>query len=268
MAIITVTTTADSGAGSLRQAIADAHDGDVILFDTTVFPSGTTTAILLSSTLNVPKNIEINGDGRVALDGQNAIRVCAPTASNGKAAALKGLVIKNGSYTNGAGVILQYGAPILTDCIIEDCVASTSAGGVYAIGSVNATLNNCILRNNVADSGGGGLYSSTTSQVTLNDCIITGCTATTNGGGVFLASSGQNTLNDCIISNCSATNGGGVFSTISSQNTLNDCSISDCSATYGGGVFSTNTSQNTLNDCNISNCSATNGGGIYAAVTS
>jgi hypothetical protein len=30
---LTVTTTADSGAGSLRQALADASDGDTIQFD-------------------------------------------------------------------------------------------------------------------------------------------------------------------------------------------------------------------------------------------
>ena len=32
-ATLIVTTTADSGPGSLRQAIADAHDGDTIQFD-------------------------------------------------------------------------------------------------------------------------------------------------------------------------------------------------------------------------------------------
>src|SRR5690554_1008745 len=40
MAEIMVTSTADSGAGSLRQAIDDAADGDVILFDADVFPVG------------------------------------------------------------------------------------------------------------------------------------------------------------------------------------------------------------------------------------
>ena len=59
MAEIYVTSTANSGSGSLRQAIADAADGDVILFDPAIFPAGQTTAIYLSSYLSVNKSIGI-----------------------------------------------------------------------------------------------------------------------------------------------------------------------------------------------------------------
>lgn len=225
--VIIVTSTADSGAGSLRQAIADARGGDVILFDSTVFPTGTTTAILLSSTLNVPKNIEIDGDGRVALDGQSAIRVCSPTASNGTAASLKGLTIKNGAYANGAGVLLQYGAPILTGCIIEDCNATSAGGGVYFTGSVIATLNNCTIRNCTAGAHGGGGYFSNTSQGTLNDCVITNCTANTNGGGLAVGSGSSCALNRCSVTGCVATgNGGAAYIYGSASVTFVECTAS------------------------------------------
>ena len=59
MAEIYVTSTADSGSGSLRQAIEDAQDGDVILFDPAIFPTGQTTVIYLSSYLTVNKSISI-----------------------------------------------------------------------------------------------------------------------------------------------------------------------------------------------------------------
>ena len=61
MAEIYVTSTADSGAGSLRQAIADAQDDDVILFVPAIFPAGQTTVIYLSSYLTVNKSISIYG---------------------------------------------------------------------------------------------------------------------------------------------------------------------------------------------------------------
>ncbi len=58
---ITVTNTNDSGAGSLRQALADANDGDTITFAVT----GTIT--LTSSELLVNHGINISGPGSVNL---------------------------------------------------------------------------------------------------------------------------------------------------------------------------------------------------------
>ena len=57
---ITVTSTTDSGPGSLRQALADANDGDVINFD----PSLNGQAIrLTTSALVIDDNISITGPG-------------------------------------------------------------------------------------------------------------------------------------------------------------------------------------------------------------
>src|SRR6266567_5383441 len=55
---ITVTSTADSGFGTLRQALADALNGDTINFD---LPIGFHTIILSTGELLVNKNITISG---------------------------------------------------------------------------------------------------------------------------------------------------------------------------------------------------------------
>src|SRR5262245_28284668 len=60
-ATITVTNTNDSGAGSLRQAIADANDGDTIDFGVTGTISLTTGELL------VEKSISISGPGSTRL---------------------------------------------------------------------------------------------------------------------------------------------------------------------------------------------------------
>jgi hypothetical protein len=67
-ATITVTNTNDSGAGSLRQAIADANDGDTVEFGVT----GMIT--LITSELLVDKSITISGPGatNLSVDGNGS----------------------------------------------------------------------------------------------------------------------------------------------------------------------------------------------------
>ena len=67
--IITVTNTNDSGPGSLRQALADANDGDTINF------AVTGTIGLTSGELLVSRSITISGPGATYL-GVNANANC------------------------------------------------------------------------------------------------------------------------------------------------------------------------------------------------
>src|SRR6266403_4432411 len=75
--IITVTNTNDSGLGSLRQALADANDGDTINFDPALNGQ---TINLTSGELAIDKNITITGPGPNLLavsgsSGGNPIRI-------------------------------------------------------------------------------------------------------------------------------------------------------------------------------------------------
>ena len=72
-ATIAVTNTNDSGAGSLRQAIADAASGDTITFA----PSVTGPIILTRGELPITTSLTIDGpaSGRQAIDGSHLSRV-------------------------------------------------------------------------------------------------------------------------------------------------------------------------------------------------
>src|SRR5438094_5211040 len=71
---ITVTNTNDSGPGSLRQALADANDGDTIDFDPSLNGQ---TVTLTSGQLNVDKDVAISGPGPddLVVDGNGQSRV-------------------------------------------------------------------------------------------------------------------------------------------------------------------------------------------------
>jgi hypothetical protein len=63
---IVITSIADSGSGTLRQALLEAESGDVITFDPSIFPPDTPVTLLLSSSLP-----ELN-QGNITIDASNA----------------------------------------------------------------------------------------------------------------------------------------------------------------------------------------------------
>jgi hypothetical protein len=104
-ATITVTNTNDSGAGSLRQALAVAHDGDRITFAV----SGTIT--LTSGALVVAESVTISGPGAdqlsiVGIPFQSVFAVAAATIS--------GLTIRNGAVG-----IDNFGGGTVKNCVIS-----------------------------------------------------------------------------------------------------------------------------------------------------
>jgi hypothetical protein len=95
---ITVSNTNDSGSGSLRQALADANDGDTIDFDLT-YPA---TITLTSGQLVVDKSITISGPGADLLTVKRDS--AAPNfrifiVNSGKTVTISGLTISSGSAT-------------------------------------------------------------------------------------------------------------------------------------------------------------------------
>ncbi len=93
-ATLVVTNTSDSGAGSLREALDDANDGDVI--DAT----GISGTITLASQLTVSDNVTINGPGASSLtvSGDNAVRVFYIDA--GKTVVINDLTVANGKVVD------------------------------------------------------------------------------------------------------------------------------------------------------------------------
>lgn len=152
LATLTVTSPADSGAGSLRDQIAAAASGDTIDFAPAL--NNQTIVLTTGPIISVGKNLKITGPGasKLAVSGNksSAMLVFLQDQTPGSSyidVTVSGLTLKDGN--------------------------SQFAGGAIFTGGVNLTLTGDIFTKNHSDSGGGaieaqGPFGQTTGLPTVN----------------------------------------------------------------------------------------------------
>jgi hypothetical protein len=179
MAEIMVTSTADSGAGSLRQAIADAADGDVILFDADVFPVGETTSILLSSYISVSKSVSIYGgfnDGAGGYTSGATKRFYVYREVEG---------VKTKTYIDDE-TPAQDGETVLFENVCRVALDGQETAQALKLQAITGNGINIagvnIVNGKAADGGAISLSGSVVNNIF--DCTFDSCTATTSGGGI------------------------------------------------------------------------------------
>src|SRR6516164_2114472 len=188
-----VTTTADSGPGSLRDAVAaaNAHPAaDIIVFDPSL--SGQTIT-LTSGELLVTDNLRINGPGAdlLTVSGNNSSRVfefAAGTTDTIASLTVTGGLSNSGESTHPrlGGGIYNAGTLRIVACVVEGNTASYIGGGIF--NNATMTLQDTTVAGNTAGAFGGGAANalfdlSQTVTLTVNGCVISGNSATEGGGG-------------------------------------------------------------------------------------
>lgn len=262
-ATLTVTDQADSGNGTLREAITEANSGDTIVFSSAL--SGHTIH-LTSGELFVAKNLTIDGStlaDRIVIDGNGSFREFE--IAEGYEAVLNSLVLTNGFAPAGGGIYVDSPATLIAvNCAI--CGNSTPAdyggGGIFNGYTSTLTLNNCSVSNNFAGAGGA---IDNVGALTLNNCNVCG-NSSSYAGGIW--NSITAILNNCTLSGNDATNGPGGGLVNNDTATLDNCTIAGNSSTNGGGIDTADGSVLTLDNCTISGNSAAggSGGGIYSDI--
>jgi hypothetical protein len=263
-ATLTVTNLADSGPGSLRQALADAASGDTIEFSVAL--NG---PIVLASPLGVTRNVIIRGRRNIPLDGGDATRVLNVAAD--VFATLYDVVIQRGFASDGGGIRSE-GNLTLVRCLVRDNHASGRGGGLF-IASGSYLLQDSDVVDNEAVNEGGGLVDFSTGTAVISGSRISGNLTNGAGGGIRHVSGRLLTITGSTISgNQVATTvllfGGGV----ASQNGVLDISYSSISgnkAPLGGGVHVRNVEQpatfNLSNSIVSANTATAEGGGMLLA---
>jgi hypothetical protein len=274
-----VTNLADSGDGSLRQAIVDS-DGTPGPNEIDFAPGLSGTITLTSGQLTIANNaVTIVGPGAdvLSVSGHHASRVFEVDAVQ---AALSGLTITNGSPAspqNGGG-IFNGGTLTLNNAIVSGnysaAIYNSSGygyggygGGIHNGGTL--TLNNTTVSGNSnTGSYGSGIYNSGT--LVLTNAAVMDNDFEGNGGGagsgIYNAYGGSAILNNSTVSGNHAAGdnyvlGGGISN--GGTLTLNNSTVSGNSALGGGGISNGGTL--TLNNCTVSGNSAGIGGGLFVS---
>src|SRR3954447_21671438 len=157
---ITVTNTNDSGPGSLRQALADANDGDTIDF------AVTGTINLTSGELVIGKNITITGPGSNLVTvrplSQGSFRVFNVMPSH--SITIQGITISFGyaEYAQGAGIFLdEHVTATIADCLLTNNYTGDIGGAIfidgYGGGAILTVLNSTITGNTAGTFAHGGM---------------------------------------------------------------------------------------------------------------
>lgn len=192
-AIFTVTTTADTGPGSLRQAITDANaatGADSVAFS---LPAGPQTISLLTALATISGDLTINGTGATQLTvrrdpgAATNFRVFNTTAAN---TTFNNFTVSGGNVT-GAGGGLNATGTVRMDGMVFTGNQSTTTGGAINIGTNGfLSLRNTTLSGNSTVNNGGGVYFFFNGGLFMENSTISGNTTsgTTNsqgGGGIY-----------------------------------------------------------------------------------
>jgi hypothetical protein len=209
---ITVTSNADNGAGSLREALAQVCDGGSISFD--LAGPGPHTITLNTGQLVIDRSLTVTGptNESVTISGNNVSRVL--TVNSGTTAALSNLTITQGNGSgSGGGAIQNGGSLTITGCTLAGNNTANDGGAIRNDGSL--LIRNSTLSGNQATSAasdGGAILNASGKDVTLLNVTIAENSAGRNGGGVNNAGT-LNIKNSIIALNTAPASGPNIFTT-------------------------------------------------------
>jgi hypothetical protein len=256
--IITVTNRNDSGPGSLRQAVTNASDGDLINF------AVTGTIVLTSDGLVIDKNVTISGPGpdRLSIRGNQAQIQCIVAVADSNTVTISGLTVTNGN----CGMYSDHASLTVTNCVVTANGGHSSLGGVAInaargptapvehrndcdaqgafgerpAGFATLTIANCV----ISDNSGSGVQNLSASVTIIDSTISGNFTEDGEGGGIYTSGvdfpGTLTVINSTISGNFASSYGGGIASSFSGltivNSTISGNSTGHPDYGYGGGI--------------------------------
>jgi len=214
---VTVTNTADGGAGSLRRALSSVCVGGTVHFSDALAGQ---TITLLSGPLTLGKNVTIDGSAApgLTISGNDLYRVFIVNA--GTTATVNNLTVSHGYGFQLAGGILNNGSLTLDHVVLTQNTMATNAGDYW--------------------QGGGGIYNGDGATLNLIDSSVTDNHAAWSGGGVYSFFHTTTTIVRSTISGNVSNDVGGAIRSLGNM-TITNSTLSGNTSTgwHGGAIFQT-----------------------------
>lgn len=265
-ATFTVTTNADAGLGSLRDAIAQANalPGQ----DRIEFARSVVGVDLFTGPLVITDGVDIVGysDQDLTIRGNNQeanFRISLATSLETVSFSDMRLANNGSASGNGAAIINENGSVLLTRMQVNG-TAIGDGGGVYQTGGSLRAIDSRFLSGTAARGGGvfiaGGAF-------LLERSSFLFCNATSGRGGAVFVAGGSGTIRMCTFAqNTSLNSDGGALAIDVSGVAIEDSLFIDNTANGVGGALDLRASA-TIRNSVISGNVAFGGGGIFASTS-
>ena len=284
---IYVTSTANAGAGTLRDAVANATPG------TTIDMTGLSSPITLSSPIAIGMSLKFVGTpGVTTINGNGTTRLFSAGLTPGVVIEMEGLIVQN----MGSGVVYAWVADLLvSNCIFRnnhlvfggspttssiitngilnnfsfiDCTFENNSGNrslIQSSASNEVTIIGCKFLNNSCGAAPvyiGGAHNSLVTQVQVMNCEFKGNsnTGSTKGGALALGQTFMDAeITNSVFTGNSAANDGGAIAILASwsNSAALDCRMTNLTisnnsaAVRGGGIVFQSSNKVAIGNCII-----------------
>jgi len=211
LALLTVTSNGDTGAGTLRNTIASATSGDTITFNTGMTVTLSSGQLTINKNLTIDGDLDNNGTADVTINANHTSRVINITSGT---VMLDGLVITNGFLTGAGGDTPGTSAGLAG--------GDSLGAGISNAGTLTIT-HSTITANKAAGGGGGGGGN------------LGGGGAGGGGGGFGTAFGGAGGANHGSAGGAGSAGAGGRGAGYSGMGGAGGTTTGGAGSTYGGG---------------------------------
>jgi hypothetical protein len=222
---IIVSSTANSGPGTLRQAVTDLCPDGTITFSPGLAGQ---TITLTSTTIVLNKNLTIDGSAApgITISGNNARRIFDVALNT--SVDLRRLTLTLGRGIDG-GAVVSRGTLVIRESSFIDNAASDYGGAIEVAGG-ELTVTGSTFRGNSAYGGGG--IDQAGGTATVQNCTFFDNTVLSDGGGIYNYIGSATVVNSTFSGNTADDAGGGLYNldTLHLVNTIlaNSNSTTDC----------------------------------------